>query len=257
MEGKSNNKGLIILVCILSVLVLSLGGFIVYDKVLSKEEQGNSNIIDNNNNHDKKEQTNNDINIDQSLENNINCSISSIEGTNIYLKNSVNNNGRITSDLYINNEFSSRISYFENLYNECDKIDVEKIDQKYFLIKFANEATMYSDFYLFSNSGKLISDFKEWKENGNYILSVSKDVNGGLIFNYFYNYGSDDVSLSEEYCAINAKPQDIYNIKKYVNITNDKLVIEKTESITWKEVYMCKDVNTVDCGNISDIVCNN
>jgi len=38
MEEKNNNKGLIILVCILIVLVLALGGFIVYDKVLSKAE---------------------------------------------------------------------------------------------------------------------------------------------------------------------------------------------------------------------------
>ena len=38
MEEKNNNKGLIILICILSVLVLALGGFIVYDKVLSKKE---------------------------------------------------------------------------------------------------------------------------------------------------------------------------------------------------------------------------
>ena len=45
MEEKNNNKGLIILVCILGVLVLALGGFVIYDKVLSKSE---SNDIDNN-----------------------------------------------------------------------------------------------------------------------------------------------------------------------------------------------------------------
>lgn len=50
MEEKNNNKGLIILVCILGVLVLALGEFVIYDKVISKPEskpEENSNIVNN------------------------------------------------------------------------------------------------------------------------------------------------------------------------------------------------------------------
>jgi len=42
---KQNTKGLIILVCILCVLVLALGGFIIYDKLLSKDENSNNSNI--------------------------------------------------------------------------------------------------------------------------------------------------------------------------------------------------------------------
>lgn len=48
MEEQKSNKGLIIIVCILSVLVLTLSGYIVYDKFFSKSEQ-KVNIIENNN----------------------------------------------------------------------------------------------------------------------------------------------------------------------------------------------------------------
>lgn len=48
MEKK--NTGLIVLVVILSLLVVGLGGYIVYDKVLNKEDSNiNNNVKDNNN----------------------------------------------------------------------------------------------------------------------------------------------------------------------------------------------------------------
>ena len=45
MEKQKNNNGLIVLVIVLSLLVLGLGGYIVYDKVISQEKlTDNSNI---------------------------------------------------------------------------------------------------------------------------------------------------------------------------------------------------------------------
>ena len=38
MEEKKNNNGLIVLIIILSVCVLGLGGYVIYDKVFSKKE---------------------------------------------------------------------------------------------------------------------------------------------------------------------------------------------------------------------------
>ena len=47
MEKK--NTGLIVLVVVLSIAVLGLGGFIVYDKVLKSEKEDNNKIETNNN----------------------------------------------------------------------------------------------------------------------------------------------------------------------------------------------------------------
>ena len=38
MEEQKNNKGLIIIICVLCVLVLALGGYIVYDKINDNKE---------------------------------------------------------------------------------------------------------------------------------------------------------------------------------------------------------------------------
>ena len=65
MEKKNN--GLIVLVIILSLLVVGLGGFIVYDKVLSTdneklEDTNVDNIGDNNENEEENSQTNQEVN---------------------------------------------------------------------------------------------------------------------------------------------------------------------------------------------------
>ena len=76
MEKK--NTGLIVLVVILSLLVVGLGGYIVYDKVLSKEDSNinngvkdNDNIqnnTDNNeNNNTSNDNTNDDLDLSKKL----------------------------------------------------------------------------------------------------------------------------------------------------------------------------------------------
>ena len=50
MDNPKNNKGLYIVVGVLCVLVLLLGGYIVYDKVLSNSSNdGNTSTINDNN----------------------------------------------------------------------------------------------------------------------------------------------------------------------------------------------------------------
>ncbi len=60
MENQKNNSGLIALVIVLFLLVLGLGGYIIYDKVLSTKE---THIEDNSTNDDKSNQEINQKNI--------------------------------------------------------------------------------------------------------------------------------------------------------------------------------------------------
>ena len=61
MEKK--NTGLIVLVIILSLLVVGLGGFIVYDKVLSNNE------VENNDNTDLNDDINSDVENNDNINN--------------------------------------------------------------------------------------------------------------------------------------------------------------------------------------------
>lgn len=53
MEKK--NTGLIVLIVVLSIAVLGLGGFIIYDKVLNNDSKNNSNEINKEDNENKNE----------------------------------------------------------------------------------------------------------------------------------------------------------------------------------------------------------
>lgn len=66
------NKGLIVLVIILTILVLGLGGYIVYDKVLSKNNDTNINNNDNDINNNNTDINNNVSNNNDNNSNNDN-----------------------------------------------------------------------------------------------------------------------------------------------------------------------------------------
>lgn len=66
-KDNQNNKALIVLAIILSILVLGLGGFIVYDKVLSDKPIDNKDNNNGNNNNDNK--TDNDDKQDDNTKN--------------------------------------------------------------------------------------------------------------------------------------------------------------------------------------------
>lgn len=192
------------------------------------------------------------------------CTISTIKDVNIVLKNTKNNNDRITSDVYINNKFSSSISYYSNPYNECDWIRnsgwrPDEIDNNYLLISFANEAAMEIDFYLFNKNGKFITDFEALRKKYDYYLSITKNDNGGLLAYYHGDNGRvmDDEPFTNAYCNLKRKPTDAFLITEHISIVNDELKVDSVEKITWEEAYLCKDGNTEDCGDINDIVCDN
>jgi len=252
MEEKKNNKGLIIVVCVLSVLVLALGGFIVYDKVISKSDENpkDNNIVENNG----TTETNNEVG--EKVED---CSFTPIKGVTIALKNSLNNNGRISSDVYINEKLSSRVSYNENIVNGCESIDKEEIEvgSDYLLFRFEGES-MYTDFYLFNKNGKFISDFSELRKKYNNIWIGKNDNGSRLDFSYFATRGMEG-SIGDVFCELKVRPKatDIYSITGNLKIENDKLIEENVKKINWEEAYKCNGENADDCGNINDIVCDN
>ena len=117
MEKEKNNNGLIALVIVLFLLVLGLGGYIVYDKVLSNDNE----TINNVNNNDE---------IDTAVLNNL-YTIVGILPVDQYYRNSCLNKAISTND-YKNNayEIFSWYAYFYNMdsnhYNdEKCKLDIE------------------------------------------------------------------------------------------------------------------------------------
>jgi len=162
MEEKSNNKRLVILVCFLSVLVLALGGFIFYDKILSKPELKNeesSNIIDNNDNSQKKE-----VKYD-----------SEKDGDFYKLKS-----------LTINEKDISK-NFSSEYYNE---LNINKQDE-FVIISYSSGGTCGFDTWdllIFSYNGNLIYKNNEYKND------LDK-----LVYNGEYNYNASDKSLTIGY----------------------------------------------------------
>ena len=253
-ENKKKNKGLIVLVILLIMCVLGLCGYVIYISFLKTKD----NKIDNNTSATKTTITTvNQENIEEHSIETAECDIKSVKGTNISLKNQKNDNGRITTDVYINNNYSSNISYYTSPYNDCESIDVEEIDDDYFLIRFANEAAMFTNFYLFNKNGKFVTNFENWYKkydsNVEYLLWVGKNENGGLSVNYYSDWF--ETSIDSAYCEAKAKPEDNYSIEENVSIVNGELKTDSVKKTTWKEKYLCKDGNTEYCGNINDVIC--
>lgn len=95
MEEIKSNKGLIIIICILSVLVLALGGYIVYDKYLSSNKNNDNNTVknENSNNNIVKQDSNenNTVNtsettINKKLVNNLSCKNSNTTFNNVSIE---------------------------------------------------------------------------------------------------------------------------------------------------------------------------
>ena len=102
MENEKNSKGLIGLVVILIILVLVLTGYIVYDKVISKDNTNNGNT-------EVKDNTNNEVNNNTNNNNNNN-------GNNEVNNNTNNNNNNNNGNNEVNNN-SKEIDY-DNIINK-------------------------------------------------------------------------------------------------------------------------------------------
>ncbi len=137
MEVKKDNKELIVLVCILSALVLVLGGFIIYDIVLSKKEPNacdNSNIKDNINNQNKEENSND-------IDNNIKVSIGKNNETGYY------------NQLVINGK---------TIQKEYETLDnVIFLDNSYIIATFKDDEEGFSRFYVYNKDGEMLKNIDD------------------------------------------------------------------------------------------------
>lgn len=239
---KGNNKR-IVLLCIFSIIVLILGGYIIYNKVLSNDKKDNNQKVD--------------------------CSFSPIKDVNIIFKNSKTEGQRKISDIYINNKFSSSVSYDDIPYNGCNeeyniKENIIKINDNYFLVFFYNEAAVPGDYYLFNINGKFITDFKKFRDEYDLPFDVGKNNNGGLTIYRYADDGSEDCLIDNEfercisidYCDLKAKPGDLYSVVERIDIVDDKLIVKDTKKVTWEEAYKCENNPSTDCGDINNVACN-
>ena len=244
MEPK-NNKGLIVALIAIIVLLLCAGVYLLFGKEMlnNKSDNNTTTAI---NNKDINNSTNKKIK---------DCTLSTKSGTTIALKNSTIDNYTITSDLYINNVFSDKVFYEDVPYNECEEIVVDESDN-YILIKFATDWALYTNLYLFNKNGNFISDFSELKSKYDHRILIEFNKNGDLIFNYYADLGAES-SIKESYCEKKAKPNDIYSMKGDLIIENNKLVEKNVTKTTWKNAYSCNGNNADECGNIDEIICGN
>ena len=163
MEKK--NTGLIVLVVILSLLVVGLGGYIVYDKVLDKED---SNI-------------NNDVKDNNNIQNNTDNNVSKINDTTVIDENS--------SETF-NKNINDHNVYIDKSTLRVDNKDIIKLDGPSYLY----QVTFYNDIIItyqsFSLSGTLII----YDYNGNVIKKIDefKDENNRL-FNVYLRYSDTEI----------------------------------------------------------------
>ena len=287
------NKNVLVIICILFVVSLSLSvlGFvnhnkdkesnqnqIVNDEKETKEEKTN-NIENNTNEGEKQNQIVDDNSVDTTEEESDDeeddeesdllsidsCEISSIKGVNVALKNTKKKGEyELSSDVYINDKLSGSVTYLNHSDNTCKKINknVLEINNGYFLFRFSSELHSFSDYFLFGNNGKYITNFEELQKKYSYsndsslfyTINVEKNNNGSLLIKYSTYRETEFLDV---YCENKLKPEDIYEINETVSVIDDKLVVDNIEKITYEEAYKCKDGNTDDCGDISKTKCNN
>lgn len=269
MEEKKNNKGLVCLIVILIILVLGLVGYIIYDKVLLKDKA----TIENNSTTTTTERVSTTTRADEetfkidnknierkTLEecNFKDCNIYKSNNLSIVLKNITKKDYDIYGDVYINNVFSKTINFEDTSYNVNNNIEIEIFNDKYILFRFANEAAMYVNFYLFKYNGLLISDFEDEKELYEYDWLTINVKNDELFIEHLMFIPSE-MPLKYEYCEADVLPSDNYRITKKVTVENDKIRVLETNNITWEDAYKCgstENGGSEDCGDIKTVVCN-
>ncbi len=230
MEGKNNNKGLVILVCILSVLVLALGGFIIYDKVLSKADinnEGNLSPKETINNQNEEKKTNI---IDNENNKVIEVDLSTTSGSyeNVLSKLTINGKDVLnlieTKDIFVDSE----IEYDSN--SKLAVISIEEYSTGY----------INHHLYIFDSNGKLLKSIRTLNDSE---------------FDYGYGYTGkfklDSINSSIEYevklvydetgCGYEYKGKCFNDLSKETinNLEN------KEDSITY-------EVNYLDSGLLSN-----
>ncbi len=253
IEEKSSNKKTILIICTTIFMVfIGLICFAIYNKESSKIDME---IIKKK--HNNRQNVVNDSQVDEEdlygTDRDIaDCNITYIKGIVFELKNTKANNGEISSDVYINNNFSKRITYSDNAYNKCNEIEILEIDNNYILTRFVSEI-FYSTFYLFNKNGTFISDFSEY--TGKYDIKYSipfvyKSDNGVLAIDYISDSYSE-ATLEDSYCYIKPKLADLYSVTEYIKVENDEMKTYDTKKTTWEEEMEKEeiDLNDIICGD--------
>lgn len=151
MEETKNNKGLIVLVCILSILVLALGGFIVYDKYY------NSNVNDNNENNCE---TKNEDNLN-TTDDKIKVSIEKNKKTGYY------------NELVINGK---------TIKAEYETIDsVIFLDDSYIIAVYKDDIEGFSRYYVYNKSGERLYNVNELSSLNNAKTTELSYIEGKLV----------------------------------------------------------------------------
>ena len=232
MEGQKSNKGLVVLVCVLCVLVLALGGFILYDKVLSKPEQKpveKPNITDNNNNNQ----------IVETPIDNVIIKNSEIKELYNYVQPSLNSNwvclGYFYQNPYKNHTLANKVSlvlinYAEKYKKKIDDNFLQKVSQSdRDLVK--NSSEYYIEPSVVKDGLKLFFniDIDKFDDNANYAWDYRSDVNafveimgGGDYQAEIFQQIIDYNELSDEINLTVAKAELGYdnNVYRYVNKEN-------------------------------------
>lgn len=213
-KDNQNNKALIVLAIILSILVLGLSGFIVYDKVLSNNDK----TIDNKNNNDNK--TDNDDKQDDNT------------------KDDKNTGGTTNKDCPTGNQYKYNVSkrkqtqviqtrYFQVIVDTAGDAYVSVVgypnfdDDKNNLIKFektfkeyAPEGTWYFD----PGEPDTISAYKL---NVGKILSVSYvDVGNGGAGGYIFIKENGTLSFFLDYTIFGTGNIEVKNIEGIKNVVS-------------------------------------
>lgn len=178
---ENRNMGLKVLVVILCVLVLGLGGYILYDKVLSDD---NELSIDNNNSNIGNDVTNNDVvqNDNEDTDKNCNCQNDVVNKDNSSIKITDVFDAQYDTVVFIHEDSVYYVTnqnecYFDN--NEINKVDTHNVTVSKVRL-YAAGLDPAVTIYIISEDGKVyeVRDDKAVliEELSSYNISDIKDI---------------------------------------------------------------------------------
>lgn len=196
----NENKNLKIMLAILIIVVLCLGGFIIYDKIINKTETKNN---------ESKE-----IKNEQSNENNENNKKSNDNNLSTIVEGSIDN-------LYSSLNWSILSDYTGSILNLNDKIDYTKDDQKAkeIIIDYVN-GVLIGKIYGHQEN-ELFGDINDVKlDNNKGLYCITKDNLNRISKNMFDRELSTNFD-EDELCFLQSKPTGEYPMLYYYKETYD------------------------------------
>lgn len=211
MEKK--NTGLVVLVVVLALLVVGLGGFIIYDKALSKDNK----ITENDNN---KNENINDNNI--SVENSVDYVDEYYKLFNVKLPKIVGNTKKIDE---LNNKILNDILPRTYSHSICHAMMEDNC---------MNKGSSVDYKYLIKDNIVIIYIYSFVPDGG---TSVPASGGGLFFYNYFYDIENDNIlNISEAAEKLGIKDldgantyDDLINGCSSIIIENDNLVVDYNE----------------------------